>query len=555
MFNFDMKKLPILLVLLVASASILRGQTTPIFTKVYSILQTKCVQCHSNAAKSGGLDLEGSGTDKPTEVFNNLVGVAPTNAAAATKGYKRVYAGRPDRSFLFHKINGTFDTYYPSLGTGEGAAMPKSGTALTSVEKEFIRQWMLFGANKTAVVPEGRIRAFYDTVGRALSAFATPPAAPAAGQGFQIRMGPFFLGPQGQAGNEAEYFQKYEVNLPTAVEVNRIDHKIANSSHHFITYSYNTPAAADVVEAGLRLNAYHNNINLVAAVQEATDLKLPTRTAFKWAKDRTIDLNSHYINYSSMHVYKAEAFLNFYTQPNGTAKQEMKADLVANGFIYIPNNNQTTTFEQATKIGTAGKGFIWAMTGHTHKYGTGYKIWQRKTDGTKGTLLYDAGCPAGVPDCQTPTYDYQHIPMRYYAPFVPFNSNPAVIHQATWKNNGPNPVLFGATSDDEMMVMIAMYVTDTTGLSGVTAVNDFKEIEGVQVAPNPMNDRTTFLLPASVSSVKFTLFDVLGRIVQQKAGITTRQFDVFRKDLRSGLYLYRLEDEQGRIKLGKVVME
>ncbi len=41
---------------------------------------------------------------------------APTNAAAVAKGYKRVYAGRPDRSFLFHKINGTFDTYYASLG-------------------------------------------------------------------------------------------------------------------------------------------------------------------------------------------------------------------------------------------------------------------------------------------------------------------------------------------------------------------------------------------------------------------------------------------------------
>jgi hypothetical protein len=550
-----MKKLPILLVFLVASATILRGQTTPIFTKVYGIMQTKCVQCHSNAVKTGGLDLEGSGTDKPAEVYNNLVGVAPTNTAAAAKGYKRVYAGRPDRSFLFHKINGSFDTYYPALGTGEGSAMPKSGTALTNVEKEFIRQWMLFGANKTAIVPEERIRAYYDTAGRALPSFTTTPAAPATGQGFQIRMGPFFLAPQGQVGSEAEYFQKYEVNLPNDVEVNRIDHKIANSSHHFITYSYNTTTAADVVDAGLRLNAYHNNINLVAAVQEATDLRLPERTAFKWAKDRTLDLNSHYINYSSAHIYKAEAYLNFYTQPAGTAKQEMKADLIANGVIYIPNTNQTITSEQSTKIGTAGKGFIWAMTGHTHKYGTGYKIWQSNPDRTKGTLIYDAGCPAGIPNCQTPTYDYQHIPMRYYAPFVSFNTNPAVIHQATWKNYGPNPVFFGATSADEMMVMIAMYVTDTTGLSGITAITDVKEIEGVSVAPNPMNDRTTFFLPATVSSVKFKLFDVLGRIVQQKDAITTRQFDVSRNDLKAGLYLYQLEDERGRVKMGKVLME
>jgi hypothetical protein len=547
-----MKKLLTLLFLLVGSASILRGQATPIFSKIYTIFQTKCVQCHSNAQKSGGLDLEGSGTDKQAAVYSNLVGVVPTNATAAAKGYQRVYAGRADRSFLFHKVNGSFDTYYKSLEATEGSAMPKSGTPLTSVEKEFIRQWMLFGATKTSIVPEERIRAFYDTAGRALSAFNTPPPAPAAGQGFQVRMGPFFLAPRGQAGNEAEYFQKWEVNLPEAVEVNRIDHLIAGSSHHFITYNYNKPADANIIAPGMRLNAYHNNINLVAAVQEATDLRLPDKTAFKWEKDRTLDLNSHYINYSSSQVYKAEAFLNFYTQPNGTAKQEMRAQLIPNTSINIPNNNQTTTIEQPLILGFVGKVYLWTLMGHTHKYGTGYKIWKRNTDNSKGDLLYDASCPGGIPGCQTPIYDYQHIPMRYLAKFTPVDVNPGVIHQATWKNDGPTALRFGPTSDDEMMVMIAMYVIDTTG---ITANREVKEIEEVRVFPNPMTDRTTFLLPPSVSSVKFTLFDVLGRIVRQEARTYNNRFDILRGDLKSGVYLYRLEDDRGRLKMGKLVME
>ena len=547
-----MKKLTTLSFLVVLSASILRGQTTPIFTKIYTIFQTKCVQCHSNAQKQGGLDLEGSGTDKPTAVYNNLVGVAPVNVTAAAKGYMRVYAGRADRSFLFHKINGSFDTYYKALESTEGTAMPKSGTPLTSVEKEFIRQWILFGATKTYIVPETRIKAFYDTVGRALSAFNTPPPAPAAGKGFQIRMGPFFLAPQGQAGNEAEYFQKWEVNLPEAVEVNRIDHLIAPSSHHFITYNYNTPANANTIAAGLRLNAYHNNINLVAAVQEATDLRLPDRTAFKWEKDRTLDLNSHYINYSSAHVYKAEAYINFYTQANGTAKQEMRAQLIPNTSIVIPNNNQTTTIEQPLILGFAGKVYIWTLMGHTHKYGTGYKMWKRNTDGTKGELIYDAGCPAGIPSCQTPIYDYQHIPMRYFPNFTPVDVNPGIVHQATWKNTGTTTLRFGPTSEDEMMVMIAMYVVDTTGL---TASRELKEIEEVRIFPNPMTDRATVLLPPSVLSAKFTLFDVLGRVVRQQDRIYNNRFDIQRQDLKAGLYLYRLEDERGRIKMGKVLME
>ena len=160
---------------------LLRGQTTSnAFQKVYDIMQAKCTTCHSNASKSGGLDLEGSGTVKSDAVFANLVNVDPTNAVAKSKGHKRVYPGRADRSFLFHKINGSFDTYYPTIGVNEGSLMPKQGALLTNTEKEIIRQWILFGANKTYNVPEGRIRAYYDTVGRAMTAFETPPAAPSA---------------------------------------------------------------------------------------------------------------------------------------------------------------------------------------------------------------------------------------------------------------------------------------------------------------------------------------------------------------------------------------
>ena len=83
--------------------------------------------------------------------------------------------------------------------------------------------------------------------------------------------------------------------MASDLEVNRIDHIIASSSHHFIIYNYNKPSDATNIPAGLRLAANHNNINLVSAVQERLDLKLPAKTAFKWEKNRVLDLNSHYI--------------------------------------------------------------------------------------------------------------------------------------------------------------------------------------------------------------------------------------------------------------------
>ena len=198
-----MKKMRLLLALLFVAPFILRGQsstTTPVFPKIYAIFQNKCVSCHSNALKTGGLDLEGTGAnaaEKQSAVMKNLVNVAPTNAAAAAKNYKRIYEGRPDRSFLFHKINADFDPYYPAIGANEGVS---EASRLTKVEKEFIRQWILFGATSAAIVPEERVLAFYDTVGRGLAAFPTPPPAPAANEGFQLRIGPFFLAPRGTVG-------------------------------------------------------------------------------------------------------------------------------------------------------------------------------------------------------------------------------------------------------------------------------------------------------------------------------------------------------------------
>ena len=535
---------------------LLRGQTSVAFTRVYDIVQTKCAaSCHSNATKSGGLDLEGSGTDKPSAVYINLVNAAPTNAAATAKGYKRVYPGRVDLSFLFHKTNGDFDTYYAALGTGEGAAMPKSGTALTKVEKEIIRQWILYGATKTVTIPEGRIKAYYDTVGKALAAFATPPAPPSASEGFQIKMGPFFLAPNGQVGKELEYYQKWELNMATDMEVNRIDHIIGTSSHHFLIYNFNKPTDANNIPAGLRLNANHSNINLVSAVQERLDLKLPARTAFRWEKNRILDLNSHYINYSAAHVYKAEAFLNIYTQPIGTAKQEMKTMLVPNTFIYIPNNNATTTFRQPVVNAALGKVFMWALVGHTHKYGTGFKISRLNADkATDGEQLYDGSCPGGIPGCPAPNFDYQHIPMRYFQPLNPVVMSNGISHEASWRNNGANPVLFGATSDDEMQVMIAMFTSDTTGLLG-NATKEIKEIEDVSVYPNPVKDKMTFKLPPSVMRSKFTLFDILGRVVQQEPLIVGQIFDMDRNGLQSGVYVYKIEDQDGRQKIGKVLLE
>ena len=231
----------------------------------------------------------------------------------------------------------------------------------------------------------------------------------------------------------------------------------------------------------------------------------------------------------------------------------MKTELIANPNIPIPNNGSPVTHTQQLDF-NLGEVFVWGLMGHTHKYGTGYKIYKRLPGGQQGELIYDAACAQGIPGCVSPFFDYQHIPMRYYLPLEPitFNASNGLIHQASWVNDGPQPVGWGPTSDDEMMVMIIMYTEDTVGV-----VTDIREVQplvnDVLAYPNPAQEEIAFSLPATAGEVRLRLHDATGKVVRQQSGLSAPDFIVRREGLPSGLYFYHLEGEDGRVRTGKVV--
>ncbi|MCI5082599.1 MAG: T9SS type A sorting domain-containing protein [Saprospiraceae bacterium] len=531
----------------------LSAQSTAI--RVYEILQEKCVSCHGNAAPEAGLDLEGSGANisaKMADVYNNLVGQVPANEMAAAKGDQYIYKGRMDRSFLFRKINNGLDDYLPALEEGEGQPMPAYGASaqLTDFEKELIRQWILYGAPTTGtVVDEDLLTDYYIQGGN--EAFPDGvPEAPAPEEGFQIKMGPFFL----QPGGEVEYFTKYQLDLPEDQEVVRLDIQMSNYSHHFIMYDFPNGNPGFIPD-GLRLEADHTDISLVAAVQEPTDLRLPQGTAFPWNYDRTLDLNSHYINYSATQPYKAEAYVNVYTQEAGTAAQEMKTALIANTDIYIPNSGNEITHSQQLTF-NLGEIFLWGMMGHTHQWGTDYKVYHRLLGGQKGDLLYDASCALGIPGCVSPYFDYQHIPMRYFEPLEPITMNffNGLIHEAKWVNNGNQPVWFGPTSNDEMMVLVMMYTEDTTGI--ITQLEELPDLQSaIRVAPNPMEVQSQVSWPEQLQAVRYELFDAAGRLRRAShlpKGSTS--FELEKGALESGLFFLRVFTENGSLHTVKLLV-
>ncbi len=541
----------LLFVLFCAFTLQLAAQTAvPSVQEAYKIFQNKCVTCHDHASPAGNLDLEGTGATellRAQYVATKLVNVNPSNAYAVSKGYKRVYPGRADRSFLFRKINRDFESTIPALDASEGDAMPQSypNPELTSLEKEIIRQWILFGAKSTGVLFDKSVVETFYNVGGEKSFPDGPPPGPAPGEGFQVKMGPFFLA----TDTEVEYYQKWEMNLPANAEVNRIDFKISPFSHHFLLYNF-TGSGAAAAPAGLRLNANFSAVSLIAAVQAATDLRLPNKTAFKWNKNIVFDLNSHYINYSVSKPYQCEAYVNVYTQTPGTAEQEMFATLLVNDNIPIPNTGNLIAYSKPEYQPGADSIYVWGLMGHTHKYGHGYKVWKRQPNGTKGELIYDASCPGGISGCPTPWYDYKHIPLRYWEPLLPVKWGNGIIHEAEWLNDGPAPVAFGPTSDDEMMVLIAFYTQHP-----ITVGTNDPEVHlaenQIRVSPNPGNGLVQFTLPEGVNGVRsFRLFNLTGQEVMNRKDLNGSSFEVDMSSLATGIYFFDADGRRGKLERG-----
>ena len=226
---------------------------------VYQILQERCASCHNHTNPEAGLDLEGQGAtieEQAAHVRNSIVGISPENEYAAAEGHQLIYPGRIDKSFLFQKINKGLDQAI-QLSSEEGENMPPDGEVeMSDEEKEIIRQWILFGAPEEGEVVDPKVIYDYYHV-NGLAAYDTPPPAPDPSEGFQIKIGPFFLNPAGQEGSEVEYYTKYELDLEDNVDVNRVTMDISTFSHHLVIYRFNDAASAGTVAPGLRKDVNH----------------------------------------------------------------------------------------------------------------------------------------------------------------------------------------------------------------------------------------------------------------------------------------------------------
>ncbi len=555
----------------------LSAQQSTFDRMITSTFQTQCnnTSCHTSAAAAGGLSLEGT----PTQIRAALYDVASTNAVSQSVGNKRVFPGHPYRSKLFMLVNNGL-TISETLLPDEDPGNVHANLNINNLDKELIRQWILFDSPLTGQpVSHDMLEEFYGGNGIWATDPANPPAKPADGQGFQIHLGPIFLPPwDGAVQPDEEFHYKYATLLPNNIDINRLEGNIG-SSHHMILFRYNNTSSANSIPYGMQQSGMGGNRSMVAAFGQSSSIDLPAGTAFRWYSNSFLDINTHVVNYSPVAVMATDVYINVYTQPFGTAAQEMKTTLLINPLLYIPYNGgiQTFTADINNESSLPSTYYIWKMSSHTHRHGLSFNIWKRNSNGTKGEHLFNANKYNGVPECEEIGYDYQHPPSRTFEGYLPIVNSEGMIQEATYINNDVSPyITWGNTVNDEMMITGIFYLEDLTGAElpepsvcfvdeinvGIDSplTNIATEQLTVTVSPNPVQDMAMITLYSHRSTTALiSLSNLMGKEVVRGSNIAlvansphTHLLDV--SNLAKGMYLYNIIDETGNTQSGKLLV-
>lgn len=530
------------------------AQAQSTWTSVYNLFQANCTAgCHSGSNPEGNLDLDENG-DK-SAVYANLVDIAPTNAEAAAKGHKLVDPGYPYRSFLLRKCsNGGWDATV-SIDLQEGGIMPSGQPSLEKEEIELIRQWILFGAPSSGRVVEPQLLYdYYHVNGK------TPmdkPAEPAPGEGFQVRTGPFFL----QPGQEVEYYRKYSL-VNSQQEIHRIDDIINDESHHYLLFQYD-PGSSDQLADGLRpvnlSNVFPQQTKYLTGWVDSDSTILPEGTAYKMNENCVLDLNYHIINYNLDSILQADAYVNIYTQPTGTAEKEMHSDLILYPpqLLIIPATgdpytfNHTLSSSNSSNIADDDIWNIWFLSSHTHKYGTQYDIYKRESNGDRGEMLYNGNYDPSY-TFELPYYDWAHPANRYFEPLESVNMKDGLIQEAKYRVFDPEnysfpPVVsFGLTTEDEMMLYFIQYTVSKVDEETAIEKTEIEET-GMSVYPNPYAETTTVRYHLETgSNVSLEVYNAMGAKVaqlanqHQSAGNYSYELSSSEFELPAGVYYINL---------------
>lgn len=235
---------------------------------------------------------------------------------------------------------------------------------------------------------------------------------------------------------------------PDEVWVHEIQTVLAKGSHHLIVYRSD---ATEEVLVPVKCTPFTEtlsggNIPLMITQIPKETLTLPKGVAFKFAPKQMIRIEAHYLNYYSDPI-DTGADIKFVTLPPAEVKDE--ADMLFYGtpdFSLKPGKPYSTPWNY---IDVWKDTKVFAVTGHTHQYGTNVEIGL-----AQGGTNVDA--PLIYPGKDKP-FDWAEAPLQQFDPPLQFKGNEGFQYRCSWLNTSNKQVGFGESANQEMCFFWAYY--------------------------------------------------------------------------------------------------
>lgn len=408
------------------------------------IFDTSCALSGCHLTKADAAFAEHNLVLSAATAYGNLVNVTPKNSTAALDGLLRVKPFSSDKSLLYHKLHTTDNNHHAA---DYDNPMPLGLPLLSIGQVEFIRRWIEAGAPRNGKVVEDET--LLDDITPQPEKFE-PLTPPAAGEGLQLKLGPFTVAPN----FEREFFVYKPIGNATDIYVNRVEIKMRLNSHHFLLYDFDdniAPSALpplDIVRDIRYANGTPNYFNMLpmayhvyvlGAQTPYSDISLPAGVALRLPANKALDFNSHYVNKGPVEI-TGEVHVNLFTMPKEDVQHEALTLNLGNTNFNLPAKQRTTITKTYLM---SKKTYIVSLTSHTHQLGEKFVI-KIKNGPRDGEIVYTST-------------DWHHPEViNFQSPLV-LEAGEGLVSEITYNNVTDRSVGFGLTSEDEMGIIFGYY--------------------------------------------------------------------------------------------------
>lgn len=271
---------------------------------------------------------------------------------------------------------------------------------------------------------------------------STEFAAPPAGEGVQLHVGPFDV----PAGTEIQ--RNYYLKLPVDhdVDVAKVEFNYSKGSHHCNVFKSDSEDLPDHVEDTFNAVVYESYDMWAASQTEDAAIVYPKGYTLPLKAHQQLIIQTHYVNGTAQKGDKGDVRINVWFAKPGATQGHVGMLYAINKMLAIPPHTdnfvatKSVTFP-AEKFPNGTK--LFAMTGHFHSRGKRFEVF-RYNDNVKGEKIYESA-------------NWDEPPYKTYDTPVELAPGDKLLYECTFVNNSDQVIPFGPRAETQEHANAFMY--------------------------------------------------------------------------------------------------